>query len=85
MEGIGEWAFTILRRGELPKEAFLGKMVVGHKNTKVIKSPSHEQIMRTFAKIVDIVGKMCVNFVQSIVNMFYFGNRIFLANRENIR
>ena len=74
-----------MRRGELPKEAFLGEMVVGHKNTKVIKSPSHERIMRTFAKIADKVGKTCVNFVQSIVNMFYFRNRIFLANRENIR
>ena len=46
-----------MRRGELPKEAFLGEMVVGHKNTKVIKPPSHERIMRTFAKIADTVGK----------------------------
>ena len=28
--------------------------------------------MRRFAKIADIVGKLCVNCVQSIVNMFYF-------------
>ena len=28
--------------------------------------------MRRFAKIPDIVGKTCVNCVQSIVNMFYF-------------
>ena len=40
---------------ELPREAFLGEMVVGHKNSKVIKLPSHERIMRTFAKIVDKV------------------------------
>ena len=53
-------------------EAFLGKMVVGHKNTKVIKPPSHERIMRTFAKFADTVGKTCVNCVQSNVNMFYF-------------
>ena len=74
-----------MRRGQLPREAFLGEMVVGHKNTKVIKPPSHERIMRTFAKIVDTVGKTCVNCVQSIVNMFYFSSRTFLANCENIR
>ena len=39
-----------MRRGELPREAFLGEMVVGHKNTKVIKPFPHEQIMRTFAE-----------------------------------
>ena len=27
-----------MRRRELPREAFLGKMVVGHKNIKVIKT-----------------------------------------------
>ena len=48
-----------MRLSELPREAFLGEMVVGHKNTKVIKSFSHEQIMRTFAKIADAVGKTC--------------------------
>ena len=48
-----------MRRRELPREAFLGEMVVGHKNSKVINSLSHERIMRTFAKIVDTVGK-CV-------------------------
>ena len=52
-----------MRRGELPREAFLGKMVVGYKNTKVIKPPSHERIVRTFTKIADIVGKMCVNYI----------------------
>ena len=36
---------------ELPREAFLGEMVVGHKNTKVIKPPSHEQILKRFAEI----------------------------------
>ena len=59
-------------RGQLPREAFLGEMVVGHKNTKVIKPPSRERIMRTFTSIADAVGKRCVNYVQSIVNMFYF-------------
>ena len=34
---IGEQAFIILHRDELPREAFLGEMVVGHKNTKVMK------------------------------------------------
>ena len=48
-----------MRRSELPREAFLGEMVVGHKNTKVIKSFSNERIMRTFAKIVDAVRKTC--------------------------
>ena len=46
-----------MRRHELPREAFLGEMVVGHKNSKVINSPSHERIVRTFAKIADKVGK----------------------------
>ena len=71
-------------RRELPREAFLGEMVVGPKNTKVIKPPSHERIMRTFAKIVDTVGKTYVNYVQSNVNMFYFRKLNFLANYENI-
>ena len=57
---IREQAFTILHCGELPREAFLGEMVVGQKNTKVIKPLAHERIMRTFAKIADIVGKTCV-------------------------
>ena len=69
---------------ELPREAFLGEMVVGHKNTKVIKPPSHERIMRTFAEIVDTVGKTYVNYVQSNVNMFYFRKLNFLVNYENI-
>ena len=56
---IGEQAFTILRRRKLPREAFLGEMVVGHKNSKVINSLSHERIVRTFPKIADTVGK-CV-------------------------
>ena len=61
-----------MRRRELPREAFLGEMVVGHKNSKVIKTLSHEGVVRRFAKIADIVEKTCVNCVQSIVNMFYF-------------
>ena len=38
-------------RHELPREAFLGEMVVGHKNTKVIKPPYHKPIVRRFAEI----------------------------------
>ena len=72
MDNYHRVGFTILHRRELPREAFLGEMVVGHKNSKVIKTLSHEQIMRRFAKIADIVGKTCVNCVQSILNMFYF-------------
>ena len=56
---IGEQAFTILRRHELLRKAFLGEMVIGHKNSKVINSLSHERIVRTFAKITDTVEK-CV-------------------------
>ena len=72
-------------RRELPREVFLGEMVVGHKNTKVIKPPSHEQIMRTSTKIADTEGKTYVNYVQSNVNMFYFRKLNFLGNYENIR
>ena len=46
-----------MRRRGLPREAFLGEMVVGHKNSKVIKPPFHKRIMRTFVKIEDTVGK----------------------------
>ena len=75
-----------MRRPELPREAFLGEMVVAIKNTQVIKNPfSHERIMRTFAKIMDTVGKTYVNYVQSNVNMLYFRKLNFLANYENIR
>ena len=53
-----------MRHRELPSEAFLGEMVVGQKNTKVIKSLLHERIMRTFAKILDTVGKrVCESYV----------------------
>ena len=64
-------------RRELPREAFLGEMVVGHINTKVIKPLSHERIMRTFAKIADTVGKTYVNYVNSNVGMFISENLIF--------
>ena len=56
---IGEQAFTVLRHRELLREAFLGEMVVGHKNSKVINSFSHKRIVRAFAKIADTLGK-CV-------------------------
>ena len=39
-------------RRKLFREAFLGEMVVGHKNTKVLKPPSHERILRRFVEIV---------------------------------
>ena len=69
--GVSQQCLKIICNGKLPQsrplpscivvsfleEAFLGEMVVGHKNTKVIKPPSHERIMRTFAKIADTVGK----------------------------
>ena len=79
MENYHRVGLYILR-SELPREAFLGEMVVGHKNTKVIKPPSHERIMRTSAKIADTEGKTYVNYVQSNVNMFYFRKLNFLVN-----
>ena len=74
-----------MRHSELPREAFLGEMVVGHKNTKVIKSFSHERIMRTFAKIVvqwerrvELCTKYCKYVLFQIIEDF-------LANCENFR
>ena len=49
-----------MRHRKLPREAFLGEMVVGHKKLKSYKTPFHERIVRTFAKIADIVEKGCV-------------------------
>ena len=46
-----------MHRPELPGEAFLGEMVIGHKKSKVIKTLSHKRIMRAFVKIADTVGK----------------------------
>ena len=46
-----------MRRCELPRETFLGEMVIGHKKSKVIKTLSHERVVRTFTKIADTVGK----------------------------
>ena len=61
--------------------AFLGEMVVGHKNSKVIKPPFHERIMRTFAEITDTAGKrVCKNILYNIfINMLptFPENRVF--------
>ena len=54
-------------RRELPIEAFLGKMVVGQKNAKVIKPLLHERITRTFVKIADTVGKGCVKVLYKVL------------------
>ena len=63
-------------------------MVEGHKNSKVMK-PHYEQIMKTFAEIVDTVGRSkCENALYKVfVNMlFSFSEKeVFLANCENIR
>ena len=63
-----------MRHCELPREAFLGEMVVGHKNAKVVKPPFHEQIMRSFVKITDTVGKrVCEKFcIKSCKNVLFF-------------
>ena len=74
-----------MRRRELPREAFLGEMVVGHKNTKVIKSFSHERIMRTFAKIADTVERcveLCTNYCKYVLFQII---EDFLANCEKFR
>ena len=39
MKNNKEYAFTILCHCGLPSGAFLGEMVVGHKNSKVMKPP----------------------------------------------
>ena len=54
-------------RRELHIEAFLGEMVVGQKNAKVIKPLHHERIMRTFAKIAETEGKGCVKVMYKVL------------------
>ena len=62
-----------MRRRELPREAFLGEMVIGHKKkSKVIKNPFPQASCENIRENRGYSGKMCVNCVQSIVNMFYF-------------
>ena len=54
---------------ELPSGAFLGEMVVGHKNWKSYEDPHFERIMRTFVEITDTVvekGRVkmfCIKFL----------------------
>ena len=68
--------------------AFLGKMVVGHNNSRVMKSSHFERIMRTFMEIAGIVvDGVCENALYSFVNTLFssfFRKRGFLANCENI-
>ena len=63
-----------MRRRELPREAFLGKMVVGHKNAEKVIKPlfpraNYENIRENGG---NTVGKTYVKYVQSNVNMFGF-------------
>ena len=62
-----------MRRHELPREAFLGEMVVGHKNAESYKTPfpqaNYENICENRG---NTVGKTYVKYVQSNVNMFGF-------------
>ena len=63
-----------MRRRELPREAFLGEMVVGHKNAESYKTPffpraNYENIRENRG---NTVGKTYVKYVQSNVNMFGF-------------
>ena len=75
-----------MRRCELPREAFLGEMVVGHKNAESYKIPfpqaNYENIRKNRG---NTVGKTYIKYVQSNVNMFRFQIIEFLANYENIR
>ena len=64
-----------MRRRELPREAFLGEMVVGHKKCKSYKTPffpqaNYENIRKNRG---NKVGKTYVKYVQC-VNMFGFRN-----------
>ena len=60
---IREQAFTILRRRELPREAFLGEMVVGHKNSKSHKFLFPRANCENIHENRGYSGKMCVNYV----------------------
>ena len=57
-----------MRRRELPGEAFLGEMVVGHKNTKVIKPffprTSFENIRGNRSKILLIMYCVIVGTIK---------------------
>ena len=49
---------------ELPREAFLGEMVVGHKNSKVMKSPSPRMNYENIRENHGYSGKkMCESYV----------------------
>ena len=74
---IGKQAFTILCRAELPRGAFLGEMVIGHKN-EGYKTLSQERIVITFVEIADKVEKGCVqSYILKVVNTFlYFFQKV---------
>ena len=62
-----------MRRRELPREAFLGEMVVGHKNAESYKTPfPTSELSEHSRKSQNTVGKTYVKYVQSNVNMFGF-------------
>ena len=61
-----------MHRCKLPSGAFLGEMVVGHKNSKVM-NPHYERIMKTFVEIADTAGRSeCENALYKVfVNMLF--------------
>ena len=73
-----------MRRRELPREAFLGEMVVGHKNTKVIKplfpQANYENIRENRGYSGKNVCKLCTKYCKYVLFQI-IGN--FLANCEN--
>ena len=73
-----------MRRRELPREAFLGEMVVGHKCTKVIKSllprANYENIRENHGYSGKNVCKLCTKYCKYILFQIIEN---FLANCEN--
>ena len=70
-----------MRRRELPREAFLGEMVVGHKNSKVMKPPLRVNNENIHVNCGYSVKKSrCKNFLYNIfINMLpsFPENRVF--------
>ena len=77
-----------MRRCELPSRAFLGKMVVGHKNSKVMKPPLRVNNENIRGNCGYSGKRECENTLYKVfVNtLFSFSEKeVFLANCENIR
>ena len=75
-----------MRRRELPREAFLGEMVIGHKKSKVMKilflRANCENIHGNHAYSGKNVCKLCTKYCKYVLLQKF---RTYLANCENIR